>query len=196
MYLGNLNETVIIIDTDFLNERISENLAFYKDLYPNKKFEKINLANLMYNFALNARVDEPGNKVDILFAYTLFNSNLEYCTPSNLTVEISCDGVEMQTEIGTFLIRSFFANEGETCIEHFNSLLRIIDGSLRVSRIIVISDNDLLNHQLRHMENKKEKSLLMLRNYYNTQIDDDIDIKFVNINYIIAESLGLKSEEI
>lgn len=196
MNLGILNETVILIDTDFLNERISYNLTMYKELYPKKHFDKINLADLLYKFALNARVEESGRNVDILFAYSLSNPYLVHCVPNNLTIDISSDGVQMETHIGTFLIRSFFANERENCIEHFNTLLCSVDNSSRVSRIIIISDNDFLNEQLRYMEYKKQKSLLMLRNYYDTQIDSDIDIKFVNINYIIAELLGLNRDEI
>ena len=50
MNLRDLNNTVIIIDTDFIRDRISENLNFYKKLYPNKVFDKINLYNLVYKF--------------------------------------------------------------------------------------------------------------------------------------------------
>lgn len=194
MNLGILNETVILIDTDFLNERISHNLTFYKELYPDKNFEKINLAELLYNFALNARVEEKGHGVDIIFAHTLSNSILVHCTPSNLTFDISCDGVQMETDIGKFLIRSFFGDIDETCIEHFYNILRMVDNSSRVIRIIVIADNDFLNDQLKYMDFKKEKSLFLIKKYHHTEIN--VDIKYVNIDYIIADSLGLNKNEI
>lgn len=194
MNLGILNETVIIIDTDFLNERISHNLTFYKELYPDKNFEKINLAELLYDFALNARVEEEGRNVDIIFAYTLSNSILVHCTPSNLTYDISSDGVQMETDIGKFLIRSFWGDIGETCIEHFCNILRMADNSSRVARIIIIADNDFLNDQLEYMEYKKEKILLLIKKYHHTEIN--VDIKYVNIDYIVADSLGLNKNEI
>jgi hypothetical protein len=194
MNLGILNETVIIIDTDFLNERISHNLTFYKELYPDKNFEKINLAELLYDFALNARVEEEGHNVDIIFAYTLSNSILAHCTPSNLTYDISSDGVQMETDIGKFSIRSFWGDIGETCIEHFCNILRMADNSPRVSRIIIIADNNFLNDQLEYMEYKKEKILLLIKKYHHTEIH--VDIKYVNIDYIIADSLGLNKNEI
>lgn len=194
MNLGILNETVIIIDTDFLNERISHNLTFYKELYPDKNFEKINLAELLYDFALNARVEEEGRNVDIIFAYTLSNSILVHCTPSNLTYDISSDGVQMETDIGKFLIRSFWGDIGETCIKHFCNILSMADNSSRVARIIIIADNDFLNDQLEYMEYKKEKILLLIKKYHHTEIN--VDIKYVNIDYIIADSLGLNKNEI
>ena len=46
MNLGKLNKTVILIDTDYLNQKIKENIEFYKDLYPDKELNTINLVTL------------------------------------------------------------------------------------------------------------------------------------------------------
>lgn len=194
MNLGILNETVILIDTDFLNERIRHNLFFYKKLYPDKVFDKINLADLLYKFALNARVEEAGHNVDILFAYTLSNSNLEHCTPSNLTFDITSDGVQMETDKGTFLIRSFFGDEDETCNEHFLNMLRMVNYSPRVSRIIMVADSPELNFELEMMHEQNENSLFLIKKYHNTQIE--VPIKYVKIDYPIAYALGLNNNEI
>lgn len=195
MNLGILNETVILIDTDFLNERISHNLSFYKELYPDKDFDKINLADLLYKFALNARVEEAGHNVDILFAYTLSNSNLEHCTPSNLTFDITSDGVQMETDKGTFLIRAFFGDENETCNEHFLNMLRMVKNSSRVSRIIMVADNPDLNFELEMMCEQNEKSLFIFKKHHS-QTAIDADVKFVTILYPIAYALGLNNSEI
>ena len=195
MNLGILNETVILIDTDFLNERISHNLSFYKELYPDKDFDKINLADLLYKFVLNARVEEAGHNVDILFAYTLSNSNLEHCTSSNLTFDITSDGVQMETDKGTFLIRAFFGDENETCNEHFLNMLRMVKNSSRVSRIIMVADNPDLNFELEMMCEQNEKSLFIFKKHHS-QTAIDADIKFVTILYPIAYALGLNNSEI
>ena len=194
MNLGILNETVILVDTDFLNERVNYFLSLYKKLYPNKAFEKINLADLLYKFAINARVDEAGHNVDVIFAHTLSNSSLTYCEPSNLVYDITSNGVQMETDIGNFLIRSFFADEEETCIEHFDKILRIVDNSSRTSRIILVTDNEYLNSQLEYIDYKKEKVLFMIKKYYDSEIT--VPIKYVKIDGIIGKCLGLNDDEL
>jgi hypothetical protein len=194
MNLGILNETVILIDTDFLNEQICNNLTFYKELYPDKNFKKINLAELLYKFALNARVQEAGNNVDILFAYTLGNDQLTNCEPNNLFNFIDSKQVQMETEIGTFSIRSFFSDENETCTDHFLNMLRIIYNNNRVSRIILIADNPDINDYLEYIISKNLKSIIMLTKGNDSNIT--VDIKYVNIDYPIAYALNLNDNEI
>jgi hypothetical protein len=195
MNLGILNETVILIDTDFLNERISHHLTFYKDLFPDKEFEKIKLANLLYNFILNARIEEAGHNVDILFAYTLGNDILTNFEPNNVFSFIDTNQVQMETEKGTFLIRSFFADEDETCTEHFINMLRMINNSPRVSRIIMVADNPDLNFELEMMNEQNDKSLFIFKKHH-LQTAIDADVKYVTILYPIAYALGLDNSEI
>jgi hypothetical protein len=194
MNLGVLNETVILVDTDFLNERISDNLTIYKELYPNKNFAEINLADLLYKFAINARVKESGNNVDILFAYTLSNSTLVNCDPSNIFGFIDINNVQMITDIGTFIIRSFYSDETESCTDHFLNMLKIIYNKQNVSRIIMIADNPEINDYLEYINSQNLKSLLMLKK--GSDSDIEVDIKYVNIDYPIAFALGLNDNEI
>lgn len=195
MNLGILNETVILIDTDFLNERISHHLAFYKELYPDKNFDKINLAELLYNFALNARIEEAGHNVDILFAYTLGNQTLTHCEPNNVFSFIDTNQVQMETEIGTFLIRSFFGDEDETCSDHFINMLKMVYYSPTVSRIIMVADNPDLNFALEMMREQNEKSLFIFKKHH-LQTEIYGDVKYVTILYPIAHALGLNNSEI
>lgn len=195
MNLGILNETVILIDTDYLNGRISHFLTFYSDLYPDKEFEKINLANLLYRFIVNARIEEAGNNVDILFAYTLGNAILTNCEPNNIFNFIDTNQVQMKTEKGKFLIRSFFADDEESCAEHFIKILRMIKNNPRVSRIILIADNPDLNFELEIMNEQNDLSLFIFKNHHS-QTAIDVDVKYMTILYPIAYALGLNSSEI
>ncbi|MBS1537905.1 MAG: hypothetical protein JST20_09170 [Bacteroidetes bacterium] len=194
MKLGILNETVILIDTDFLNERINHNLTFYQKLYPKKNFEKIKLADLLYKFAINARVEEAGHNVDILFAYTLDNSILTHCDPDNVFNFIDVKQVQMETDKGTFIIRSFFGDEDETCSEHFVIMLMKVINSPSVSRIIMVADNSDLNSELEILNEQNERSLFMLKKYHDSEIE--VPIKYVNIDYPIAYALGLRKYEL
>ncbi len=67
----------------------------------------------------------------------------------------------METDKSTFLIRSFFGDENETCNEHFVNMLRMINYSPRVSRIIMVVDSSELNFELEMMNEQNEKSLFL-----------------------------------
>jgi hypothetical protein len=191
MNLGILNETVILIDTDFLNEQIAKLFPFYKELNPEKVFGKINLADLLYKFVLNARVEEAGHNVDILFAYTLSNSQLIHCEPNNVFNFIDNKQVQMETEKGTFLVRSFFSDVNENCNEHFLNMLKMIYCNSTVSRIVMIADSPILNDYLGYMHSENEKSLFMFTKGSDSSIE--VEIKYIPIYYIIAQSLGVNA---
>ncbi len=196
MHLGKLNETVILIDTDFLNERIEDNLNFYKNLYPNRTFNKINLANLLYKFALSARVEEPGQTIDILFAYTLDKSILTHCEPNDVFDFIDTHQVTMETNIGTFRIRSFFADESSSCIEHFIDMFLDVYSDPQVSRIILVADNEELHNLIKEerMLEESTKRFFLLKKSHDSKIS--LPIYYVDIDNIIGFSLGLSIHEI
>lgn len=194
MNLGKLSETVILIDTEFLGERIAHNLNFYQNLYPDKIFRQINLGDLLYKFALNARVQESGHKVDVLFAYRLGYSSLYHCEPNDVFDFIDTNDVSMETDIGTFAIRSFFADEDETCSEHFVNMLQMVYSSSSVSRIIMVADNADLAFEVEMMYEQREKSLFMLKKYHDSDIT--VPIQYVKIDFPIAYSLGLNKSEV
>lgn len=195
MKINNLNETVILIDTEYLNEKISESLYFYQNLYPSKKFQPINLENLLCSFANYASVDEIGKNVDILFAFTLSYPNITNCQPNSLfEFTDNPPNVSMNTDKGNFILRSFFADDEETCVEHFINMLNIVYFNKNVKSIIMIADNSDLNFELAQMYEAGVTSLLMFHNSHNTEIY--IPINYGNIDLPIARSLGLKGSEI
>ncbi|MDH6357985.1 hypothetical protein [Parabacteroides sp. PF5-9] len=192
MHLGLLSETIILINTDFLNQQICFTLDIYKEVYPFKDFDKINLENLLYQFALNARIEEVGHVVDVIFAYKLNSSFLTHCIPEDVFCFIDSNQVKVETEIGSFRIRSFFADQNETCNEHYINILKDIYRNPRVSRIVMVADNYELNNEILMMNDSK--SLFFLKKYHDTEIE--IPVKYVNINYPIAYALGLAKSEI
>jgi hypothetical protein len=196
MNLGFLSETVILIDKDFLQEEINQTLNFYKTLYPDRIFDKISLTTLLHRIALDARVHEPERKVDVIFAYTLSKPtlDLEYNLPINMLFDINDDGINIETEIGVFNVRAFFAESNESCSSHYLNLLKKINHNSQVSRIVMVADNTLLNYELKTMYKEEEKSLFLLKRYHNTEID--VPIRYIKIDYSIALSLGLSITEI
>jgi hypothetical protein len=113
MNLGKLNKTVILIDTDYLNQKIKENIEFYRDLYPDKELNTLNLYQLIYNFIVNARVESDERNIDVLFAYRLSDSLLYSTNPDNVWNFANAENLNIKEFNVT--IRSFFADEDESC---------------------------------------------------------------------------------
>jgi len=194
MKLEELNQTVMLIDTDFLIEKISENYNFYKDLYPEKIFGDINLAKLLHQFAINARVQEANHYVDIIFAYTLDNTILPNCKPNNVFEFNDTKNLRLKTNIGEFLIKSFFADENENCSDHFINLLSKVHNNINVSRIITVSDNPELDYYLNLFFKKGEKSFFLIKSSTESYISTKFT--FVGIDELIAFAFGINATEL
>ena len=191
MNLGKLNKTVILIDTDYLNQKIKENIEFYRDLYPDKELNTLNLYQLIYNFIVNARVESDERNIDVLFAYRLSDSLLYSTNPGNVWDFVNAQNLNI--EEWNVSIRSFFADEDESCSEHFINMLNLIYRNNSVDRVIMVADSKELNNAFQFSPELLEKNLFLFRDDHDTNID--FSIYFVNIAYMIAQSLGLDSEE-
>ena len=191
MNLGKLNKTVILIDTDYLNQKIKENIEFYSDLYPDKELNTLNLYPLIYYFIVNARVESDEKNIDVLFAYRLSDSLLYSTNPGNVWDFVNAQNLNI--EEWNVSIRSFFADEDESCSEHFINMLNLIHRNNSVDRIIMVADSIELNDAFRFSPELLEKNLFLFRDDHDTNID--FSINFVNIAYMIAQSLGLDRGE-
>ena len=191
MNLGKLNKTVILIDTDFLNQKIKENIEFYSDLYPDKELNTLNLYPLIYYFIVNARVESDEKNIDVLFAYRLSDSLLYSTNPGNVWDFVNAQNLNI--EEWNVTIRSFFADEDESCSEHFIHMFNLIHRNNSVDRIIMVADSVELNDAFRFSPELLEKNLFLFRDDHDTNID--FSINFVNIAYMIAQSLGLDRSE-
>mgnify|MGYP006130593445 CR=1 FL=1 len=191
MNLGKLNKTVILIDTDYLNQKIKENIEFYRDLYPEKKLNTLALYELIYNFIINARVESDERNIDVLFAYRLSDSLLYSTNPCNIWNFINAQNLNIKEFNVT--IRSFFADEDESCSKHFTIMFKMIHRSNSVDRVIIVADSVELNNEFHSRPELLEKNLFLFRDDHDTNID--FSISFVNIAYMIAQSLGLDRVE-
>ena len=193
MNLGKLNKTVILIDTDYLNQKIKENIEFYRDLYPDKELNTLNLYKLIYNFIVNARVESDERNIDVLFAYRLSDSLLYSTNPGNVWNFINAENLNIEEFNVT--IRSFSADESadESCSKHFTIMFKMLHRSNSVDRVIMVADSEDLNNAFKFSPELLEKKLFLFRDDHDTNID--FPINFVNIAYMIAQSLGLDRGE-
>jgi hypothetical protein len=143
----------------------------------------------------NLHLMQELKKQGIMLIFSLLtplnNSQLTHCEPNNVFNFIDSNQVQMETEKGTFLIRSFFGDEDETCTEHFINMLSMVNYSPRVSRIIMVADNSDLNFELEMMSEQNDKSLFMFTKGSDSSIE--VEIKYIPIYYIIAQSLGVNA---
>ena len=190
-FLGKVNKTVILIDTDYLNQKIKENIEFYRDLYPDKELNTLNLYQLIYNFIVNARVESDERNIDVLFAYRLSDSLLYSTNPGNVWNFINAENLNIEEFNVT--IRSFFADEDESCSKHFTIMFKMLHRSNSVDRVIMVADSEDLNNAFQFSPELLEKNLFLFRDDHDTNID--FSINFVNIAYMIAQSLGLDRGE-
>ena len=145
---------------------------------------------------LNARVQDSGNNVDVLFAYRIENSNLYFCNPNDIWDLSMIQEISMKTNLGNLIIRSFFADpEGESCSRHFINMFKMLCYDDSVARIIMVADNAELNIELLSgaYKRRENKSFFMLKDSQNSKIS--VPIKNVNISYAIASALGLENHE-
>ena len=192
-FLGKVNKTVILIDTDYLNQKIKENIEFYRDLYPDKELNTLNLYKLIYNFIVNARVESDERNIDVLFAYRLSDSLLYSTNPGNVWNFINAENLNIEEFNVT--IRSFSADESadESCSKHFTTMFKMLHRSNSVDRVIMVADSEDLNNAFKFSPELLEKKLFLFRDDHDTNID--FPINFVNIAYMIAQSLGLDRVE-
>jgi len=191
MNLGKLNKTVILIDTDYLNQKIKENIEFYRDLHPDKELNTLNLYKLIHNFIVNARVESDERNIDVLFAYRLSDSLLYSTNPGNVWNFVNAENLNIKEFNVT--IRSFFADEDESCSKHFTIMFKMLHRSNSVDRVIMVADSEDLNNAFKFSPELLEKKLFLFRDDHDTNID--FPINFVNIAYMIAQSLGLDRGE-
>lgn len=193
MILQPLQQTVILIDTDFINEMIVENFKYYKKLHPDKEFRN-NIAELIYRFVESARVHQPGQNIDILFAYHTDNDTVLHFEPGSLAYFNDAFHVQLKTDRGVFLFRSFFGYDDETCGEHLLKMLSSVNFNDNVSKIVVVSDDACLNTQLAEIYEEDADKVILIKRSRDSEIDTGF--RYVNIDHPIAFAFGLERSEL
>ncbi|MEI6748276.1 MAG: hypothetical protein WCM93_03860 [Bacteroidota bacterium] len=147
---------------------------------------------LILRFAERSKINVPGQIVDVIFAYSLPRFSISFCNPSDLMFEI--DNRKQLSALGEFQLKSFFAEENESTIQHFINILRQLYFNINVKRIIMVADHSELNDEIETNEYHEHKNLFLIKNYNDTHIS--IPVNYVDIDYLVACSLGLNRSEI
>lgn len=193
MFLGELPNNVIIIDVNFLNAVTKETLEFYTKSKPEKNFEPYNLGELIYMLAQNAKINAKDETIDVILAYNSSYNELYFCeqeAPSNFIIES-----EMETDIGNFRVRSFFGEKEDTTnVENTREIIDLTRSDDTVKNIVVVADNEEINSTIQDIIEEQKQNVFMFKLYRGTKIT--ADVYYINIEHIVAFSLGLSREEL
>jgi len=192
MVTGELSENVIIIDAGFLNEVAKDTYDFYSQSKPDKEIKPYNFGELVYTIAHNARLEALNERVDVILGYHPLNDRLNFCEQEYASYFIL--EAEMDTDIGNFVVRSFFGKESDD--DNIPNIIEIVDHCRlndAVKNIILVADNAGLNKVVNDIVNEGEKSVFMFKLYHGSKID--ADVYYVNLGHIVALCFGIAFEE-
>ena len=214
MKVNKLHEIAILIDVDFLQEMILKTYNDYKAIYPTKSFDNLDLTKIIYKIASNGRVNNKGNKVDVILYYNPEHPILPLTNkPNNIEnfLESAINQSYFSTDIGNFYLHSYFSDTvGKDYKDRNAFMLQYTDGfkeilshivyTPSISQIVLFADNKYINDDLNKYFNNTDKLFFIENNSFETKLQlDPINIgKYYTINatYIIALTMGLKYEDL
>lgn len=203
MKLPQLHESVILIDAEFLIKKIQENYDFYSDLYQDREFQKIRLADIIDIVASSSRIVHPFESVSVIILYKIGNDILPYtCEPNHLFTfndyvnkPMGCTINDCNFEFASFFANPEYDNEYEY-YEEFNQLLNTIAYDGNTFSISLVADNEYCNTQLENYDVELDKSFFIFRGTdYEIGIDGSEKFSYVNFDYVIAMCMGLSQNE-
>ena len=168
MKLPKLNQSVILINTEFLIKMIKDGVDFYSGLYPGRSFPLINVGDIIYRIATNSRITHDTDPIIVIFLYKLDNKILPHVNyPNNLFVfsDIVNKSFFMNAGTNVFHFVSYFADpeELESFDVEFSDLFRQVAYDKNVFNISIVADNDMMNYYLERFVDELDKSLFVYR---------------------------------
>lgn len=186
-----LSETVVLIDTTFLNFVIMDMKGYFERTLQ-RPLPEIDLSVLTTYLTLDAGVTEGMNEVQFLFVYDKDSTCLYHCQPSNLETELN--GVAFRSPCGEFLFASV-PSEGMVSREDlFLDLLTIVSDSADVKRMVILSFNEEYGDEVTKVLNGVQgKAIVQLR---MNEPECPVKYKWEMLAFPIMQALGIKAEEL
>ena len=204
MKLPKLNESVILIDAEFLISMIKENYVFYTDLYKDRTFPPIRLADIINIIASTSRILQENEKVNVIFFSKLGNDTLPNTIEPNCLFEFADftnNPIHCEINKCTFEFAYYYADpemdeyDDEKYCEEFGQLLVSAAYDHKTFNISIVADNDYYYRYLVNFDANLEKSFVIYRGLYSTLGIDSPKFSSVTFDYVIAMCMGLKKGE-
>lgn len=186
-----LSETVVLIDTAFLNFVITDMKGYFEETLQ-RSLQEIDLSMLTTYLTLDAGITEGKNEVQFLFVYDKESSRLVHCHPSDLEKELN--GVAFQSPYGEYSFASV-PSEGMVSREDlFLDLLAIISDSADVKRMIVVSFNEEYGKKVTEaLHEVKGKEIIQFR---MNEPEAPIEYKWDMLAFPVMQALGIRADEL
>lgn len=204
MKLPKLNESVILIDAEFLINMIRSNYAFYTDLYKGRTFPQISLYKIINIIASTSRILQEDEIVNVIFFSKLGNDILPNTTEPNRLFEFANftnNPVHCVINNCKFELAYYFADpeiseddEEEYCDE-FGQLLIGAAYDHNTFNISIVANNHYYNRYLHDFGVNLDKHFVIFKGLDSGIRIDSPKFSTATFDYVIATCMGLKSYE-
>ena len=207
MKLPKLNKNVIVIDNDFLIQVIEKNYAFYSNLYPDKVLNDIKIVDVLRDVAFTTGIHEDDNNVSVIFLFRMGNSRLPH-TVDVKDVFVFNNFTNRQfyctIEECDFSFASFYANpeirRKKEYHEELCQLIKSVAMNNNSSNISVVVDDIYQEETFQYLNMSpfiSDKKFVIYRSTETEMyLPDPPKFWNVNLDYIIANKMGVSDEEI
>lgn len=204
MKLPILNSSVIVVDTSFLKRVIKDNHDFYSDLYPGREFKDISLIDMIRSIAMTSGAINKNEPVSVIFYFKLDNSILPFTSdPKDVFIfnDFVNRPINLKFDDCVFSFASLFADpesdDNHRYLEEFSQLLTSIASNSNTSNISIIVDDIYFEDTFLMFNELFNKKFVIYRST-ETEMYLPEPPKFwnVNLDYIIADTMGVDENEI
>lgn len=207
MNLPKLNKNVIVIDNDSLIKAIEKNYDFYSKLYPDKTLNDIKVVDVLKVVAFTTGIHEDDNNVSVIFLFRMGNSRLPHTVDvKDVFVFNNFTSKQFYCTIDDcdFSFASFFANpEIRHKKEYHKELGELIERVAlndNSSNISVVVDDIYQEETFQYIDKSPFISNKKFVIYRSTETEmylpDPPKFWNVNLDYVIAEKMGISDDEI
>lgn len=207
MKLPKLCKNVIVIDNDFLIKAIEKNYDFYSKLYPDKTLNDIKVVDVLKVVAFTTGIHEDDNNVSVIFLFRMCNSRLPHTVDvKDVFVFNNFTSKQFYCTIDDcdFSFASFFADpEIRHKKEYHKELGELIERVAlndNSSNISVVVDDIYQEETFQYIDKSPFISNKKFVIYRSTETEmylpDPPKFWNVNLDYVIADKMGISDDEI
>ena len=186
-----LTETVVLVDTSYLNFVVSYMKGFYEKVL-GRVLQDMDVSIWATCLTLDAGIKEGANDIQFLFVYDNTHPSLVHAIPSDLTKDLN--GVAFRCPYGEYSFASVPTEGMVTREELFLDLLSIVADSADVKRILVVGFQEEYGEKLVAALNEiKGKDVIQFLIGAPASADN---YRWDTLAYPVMQALGIRGDEI
>ena len=192
----------ILIDTEYLIQRIAECDSFYQSIYPDKQLRKYSIYDILECMISSTAFPFEGEVVNVVFLYKLGNSYLNF-QDNTLDIRLfrrTHPVIRKNNPNISFVLTSVYADpEGDELAfgREFDDLIKEVAYKKEVKTIILCTEGSIHNDVLTELDFTTSKHFQIFRNLdYEIGLDyDSENFLYAVMDYVLAICMGLDENE-